>query len=264
MPNSRIPNPESKRPAVMGLIYFDVLLSRSVPRMIGRPRARRRPSSRSSRLGAFSPPAPCLRGCLECAAARRFLLRFGGPPLARINIGDHVVAERRISASGAEVDPFSRERQRFVEPLSLIQIQLGEIQMTLGELRIHFDCMAVGIRLRGAIASARIHFPEVEPRLVARLRVELDLLPVLGDRLLRMPALLGNEREVEVRQPDVRILCNRRADFTICGGDVAPLECDDAERVTRRDEFRLDRIACAALLARRRDRRDRAGSRARS
>ena len=155
--------------------------------------------------------------------------------------------------------PFRASRTASSKLLPFVEIQLGEIEIAFRETGIRVDRVLIRVGFGNAILQLAVELGQVEPRLVTRRRMQLDFLLVLGDGFLRMPALLGDEREVEVREPHVGFLRKRRANLPLGPRHVAALERDDAEGVARGDELRLDGDRLAELLPRlRRDHRDRA------
>src|SRR3984893_1168383 len=149
------------------------------------------------------------------------------------------MSERRVLRIGRELDPFLRKTHGLVQIAPLIEVELREVEIPFGEGRVHLDRLLEGFPLALSIAQPLVEPPQVELRLVA-LRMPRDLLPVFAYRSLEIALLLGHEREVVVREPHVLFLRDRRADLALGAGAVAPLERDDAERVARRGELRLN------------------------
>src|SRR3954471_10966327 len=176
----------------------------------------------------------------ERAAPCGFLVGLRTPALARHAVGNHVVAERRVLRRRREFQSFARKLHGFVEPLFLIEVRLGEEQVTFGEARVDLDRQLERVDLAAPIADSLVHAPEVEGRLVA-VGVQLDLLHVLGDRALQVALLLGEQREVVVREPDVGLLGNRGADIALGGNRVAAAQRDDAEGIAGGGELRFER-----------------------
>src|SRR4051812_6383087 len=78
--------------------------------------------------------------------------------------------------------------------------------------------------------------------------MELDLFLILGDRATRVAAFFREEREVEVRQANVLLLVDCRADLLFSAGQIPSLQRDHAEGVARGGELWFDRQRVAKLL----------------
>ena len=92
--------------------------------------------------------------------------------------------------------------------------------------------------------------------------MELELLLVLRHGAARIAALLGEQRQVEVRQPHVRLLCERLPNLLLGAIQFPCVQRHHAERVARRGHRRLDlrAPACSSCVAPARSCRDRSGS----
>src|SRR5205823_13218566 len=104
--------------------------------------------------------------------------------------------------------------------LAAIEVQLRQEEMSLRELRVARDRRFVRAPLPVRVAELFVHLPEVELRHVA-VRMPIDLQLVLGGRAPQIAALLGREREVEVRVPQVPALGERRADLALAVVEAA-------------------------------------------
>src|SRR6516165_3181372 len=94
--------------------------------------------------------------------SRCLLFRVASSSLAREHIGHDVVAERRILTFWIQIDPSSRQRDRFVEVLSAIKVGLGQKKMALGKAGIHFDCALELGDLTLSIPGAFVQTSQIE------------------------------------------------------------------------------------------------------
>src|SRR5262249_28522143 len=106
------------------------------------------------------------RAALERTAARGLSIGFGAAALAGQDVGNHVVAERRVLRVRRELDALARERDRFVEVLFLIEIRLRQEQVALREARIHLDGLLERVDLPAPIADALVDTAQIERCLV--------------------------------------------------------------------------------------------------
>ena len=171
------------------------------------------------------------RGAASASACARL-------PCARVDIGHHVVAERRVFGLRRELQTLCGSPARLLKLLH-VEIELREKEITVGEVGIHLDRFAVGVELPLAIAKLAIQPAEIEGGLVA-VAVQLDFLSVLRDRGPEVAALLGEEREVVVREADVRLRVDGCLDLALRSGQVSALQRNDPERVAGGGELRLE------------------------
>jgi hypothetical protein len=77
--------------------------------------------------------------CFKRTAERRFPLRIVVLPFAIVNVGKHVMTERCELRSGRNLEPSFREFNGIVEASTLVEVELCEKKITLGEARIQRD-----------------------------------------------------------------------------------------------------------------------------
>src|SRR6476469_421588 len=121
--------------------------------------------------------------------------RLGEHVAPAVDVCQNVVPQRRVLGVGPLLEPGAREPLRLVESDAAIQIELGEIEVALGESRVAIDGLAIGPLLGVPLTELFVEPPEVERRLEARARVPCDLALVLRDRGLRVVPSLGEERQ---------------------------------------------------------------------
>src|SRR5207302_1735281 len=95
-----------------------------------------------------------------------------------------------------------------------IQIRLREVEMALREAWVHLDRPAIRVDLSGSIGEMFVELTEVEFGLKAR-RMQLDFFLVLGNRAPKVVPLLGDERQIEMREPHVGLLLDRGSNFAL-------------------------------------------------
>src|SRR3954462_262954 len=108
--------------------------------------------------------------------------------------------------------------------------------MTFGEGGVDVDGAAELSQLSITIAGPLIEPTQVERGLIA-VGVQRELLLVFGDGARQIAALFGQQRQIEMREADVRFFGNRRANLPLRPDKVAAAQCEHAERVARRGEL---------------------------
>src|SRR5918993_1246690 len=193
------------------------------------------PHPRSLSLGgsahASLPSGPSLEPqALDRPAAFGFAAGVGHQPLPAVDVGEHVVAEWRVLGGGTGVESLFREADRLVEMPPLIEVELGEIEVTLRESRIQLDRFSVGRLLPRRVPHLLAQFAQVERRLEGA-RLGVDLLLVLRRRRLQVAARLRDQRQIEVRERNVGLLRQRRANLLFRAADIAAPQGHDTQRV---------------------------------
>ena len=132
------------------------------------------------------------------------------------------MSKRRVVAPvGSSSIPFSRQRDCFIEVLSGDPgSAFARNKWPSGKARIHADGLLELGDLARPIACALIETAEVEGSLVA-VGMQFDLLLIFRDGTRDVALLLGEQRQIEVREPDVGLLLDRRANLALGSDEVA-------------------------------------------
>src|SRR5580765_4875629 len=103
---------------------------------------------------------------LERLTSCHLLFCFRSSSLPPKHVSHHVMSKRRVLTRRFQLDPFSRQRDRFIEVLPGVQVGLGEKQVAFRKAGVHPDGLLELGDLARPIACALIETAEVEGSLV--------------------------------------------------------------------------------------------------